>query len=260
MENQTSFDLNAAIQRWRAGLAESSSFSKDDLDELESHVRDSVELLRTPSLSEEEAFLIAIRRTGPQEQLATEFATVNGGSVWWNRLLWMTIGWLGVPTVLSLGILFGRAESFPRGIPYLGLASALVPLAIVPLLLVIALRSSLLSKRLHAGLALTAGLLFLGLKVGETSSFVAPVMPPIALLLALIIGLRYSRLTKSRKVVVGLAGVFIVLMLYGLLVRISGPRFYSPLDFDTGELSLSCLIGASLIVRVALERLRAVTA
>ena len=58
MENQTSFDLNAAIQRWRAGLAKSSSFHTDDLDELESHVRDSATTLRAQGLTDEEAFVM----------------------------------------------------------------------------------------------------------------------------------------------------------------------------------------------------------
>src|SRR5438105_4167363 len=64
MEHQTSFDLNSAVQRWRAELAKSPSFRVDDLDELESHVRDSEASLRALGLTSEEAFLIAVRRTG----------------------------------------------------------------------------------------------------------------------------------------------------------------------------------------------------
>jgi hypothetical protein len=75
MENQTSFDLNAAIQGWRASLGKKlSGLGKDDLDELESHVRDSSEALIAKGLTDEEAFLIAIRRAGSQEQLASEFS------------------------------------------------------------------------------------------------------------------------------------------------------------------------------------------
>lgn len=102
MENQTSFDLNAAVQRWRAGLARSSSFGMNDLEELESHVRDSEALLRAQGLSAEEAFLIAIRRTGSRDVLAAEFAAVNGSSVWLDRLLWMTTGWITMSALLSL--------------------------------------------------------------------------------------------------------------------------------------------------------------
>jgi len=85
MENQP-FDLNAAIQHWRKELAKSSSFRPDDLDELESHLRDSVSSLQAQGLTLDEAFLIARRRTGPKDVLAAEFATINGSSVWMEKI------------------------------------------------------------------------------------------------------------------------------------------------------------------------------
>jgi hypothetical protein len=92
MENQSPFDLNVAIQRWRDQLAHSPSFRADDLEELESHIRDSERSLRALGLTEEEAFLIAIRRIGAGEALAAEFAAVNGSPAWLDRLLWITTG------------------------------------------------------------------------------------------------------------------------------------------------------------------------
>src|SRR5262245_11957770 len=191
MENQTSFDLNAAVQRWRAGLAESSSFRKDDLDELEAHVRDSVETLRAPSLSEEEAFLIAVRRTGPAKQLAAEFARVNGSSVWLDRIRWITIGWIGGPVlfgmvgVVSFALL--PVSEIPIVSPPLAMieaVSALAPFGILPLLLMIALRSNPLRNRLSAVLALTAGFSLFALTIARTFPFgalLAPVKTPVAL-------------------------------------------------------------------------------
>src|SRR6185503_7643293 len=108
MENNSSFDLNAAIQRWRGELAKSSSFRADDLDELESHLRDSQASLQAHGLTAEEAFLIAVRRTGSRDALSREFAVVNGwpassvASVWLDRLLWMTTGWLTISALMSL--------------------------------------------------------------------------------------------------------------------------------------------------------------
>src|SRR5262245_48953549 len=102
MEKQTSFDLSAELQRWRAGLETSSSFQKDDLDELESHVRDSTTALRAQGLTEEEAFLIALRRTGQQEQLAAEFATINESSIWMERLLWIVMGSMAMSALWSM--------------------------------------------------------------------------------------------------------------------------------------------------------------
>lgn len=92
MENQAEFDLNHAIQSWRQYLSRSPSYRAENLEELESHLRDSVTTLERRGLSDEEAFLIATRRVGPSRALEPEFAKVNGKEVWLGRLLWMLLG------------------------------------------------------------------------------------------------------------------------------------------------------------------------
>src|SRR4051794_28704824 len=64
MENTTPYNLNAEIQQWREALAQSPAFNSENLNELESHLRDSVARLRASGLSEEEALLIATKRIG----------------------------------------------------------------------------------------------------------------------------------------------------------------------------------------------------
>ena len=85
MENQTSFDLSSAIQKWRETLAQSTTFRAADLDELEAHLRDAVPGLQAAGLSPEEAFLIATRRIGPRHALESEFRKINTGHAWLNR-------------------------------------------------------------------------------------------------------------------------------------------------------------------------------
>jgi len=92
MENQTSFDLNLAIQSWREELANSAAFRRENLDELESHLRDSVAALQTRGLSTEEAFRVAIRRIGQSQQLESEFSKLDRDSIWLMRAMWMLIG------------------------------------------------------------------------------------------------------------------------------------------------------------------------
>jgi hypothetical protein len=92
METRTEFDLNAAIERWRNNLRQSPSIRPENLNELETHLRDSVTAFRKAALSEEEAFLIAARRLGGATTLEPEFAKVNGREVWLSRLLWMLVG------------------------------------------------------------------------------------------------------------------------------------------------------------------------
>ena len=92
MENPTSFDLNRAIQQWRENLGQSPAFRSENLNELETHLCDSIATLRTRGLSAEEAFTIATRRIGKGGSLETEFGKVNQRAVWLDRVLWMLIG------------------------------------------------------------------------------------------------------------------------------------------------------------------------
>ena len=93
MENTTSFDLNRAIQSWRESLGQSPAFQHENLNELESHLRDSVATLQTRGLDVEESFAIAVKRIGKGGVLEAEFGKVNGAAVWLDRLFWMLIGY-----------------------------------------------------------------------------------------------------------------------------------------------------------------------
>jgi len=104
MENQTAFDLNLAVQRWREDLAHSSAFRNENLNELESHLRDSIAALQKSGLSNAEAFLIASQRIGSARQLEVEFGKLNGRSLWTDRLLWVLIGiqvWMAISVFCS---------------------------------------------------------------------------------------------------------------------------------------------------------------
>jgi hypothetical protein len=92
MEPEAPFDLNSAIQHWRDNLAQSPAFSGENLNELESHLRDSIANLQTGRLSSEEAFLIGVRRTGDVGALQAEFGKVNSQVVWLDRFLWLLLG------------------------------------------------------------------------------------------------------------------------------------------------------------------------
>ena len=105
MENPTSFDLNRAIHLWQENLRQSPAFERENLDELESHLRDSIAGLQSRGLSAEEAFLIATRRIGTVGLLQSEFGKVNPSAVWLERLFWIVIGyqvWLFISGIVSL--------------------------------------------------------------------------------------------------------------------------------------------------------------
>src|SRR5690348_10086313 len=104
METQAAFDLNLAIQSWREELARSSAFRGENLNELESHLRDSIDRLRGRELSDEEAFLIATRRIGNVQKLQREFGKVNGTAIRFDRTLWLVVAiqlWLFASAVCT---------------------------------------------------------------------------------------------------------------------------------------------------------------
>jgi hypothetical protein len=149
MENHTSFDLTTSIQRWRENLAQSPDFRADDLDELESHLQDSVRELAARGLSPEEAFAIATRRIGPGQGLAAEFARVNGNTLWIDRLLWMLLGAVFVAVVRSLFesmsmVLLTSVNSWPAPLPFLFLYVVLLSSPLI--LALLAIRSLILSR------------------------------------------------------------------------------------------------------------------
>jgi len=102
MENKTSFDLNGAVQRWKEELAQSPAFSKQDLDELEGHLNDSLVELQRRGLSQEEPLTIATRRLGSVPTLEREYGRVNHSALWTDRLLWMVLGCAFVTIVRSI--------------------------------------------------------------------------------------------------------------------------------------------------------------
>lgn len=77
METASQFDLNIALQHWLERLGQSPQVKAENLNELESHVRDSVGQLQCKRLSSEESFLITTHRVGSTAKLEPEFAKVN---------------------------------------------------------------------------------------------------------------------------------------------------------------------------------------
>jgi hypothetical protein len=115
---ETTFNLSRAIQNWRQALTESPAIRPDNLDELETHLRDCITGFEAKGLSAEEAFFIATRRLGRPETLAQEFGKVNAATVWRDRALWMlagmlflTVGWDLSSTVSSALTYLGSTMS-----------------------------------------------------------------------------------------------------------------------------------------------------
>ena len=87
------FHLDKAVAAWRDRLQRNRAFLADDLDELESHLRDHVDRLVGAGLSEREAFEAARRRLGSDLQLESEYRKVRFGRSKRVRHLWKNTRW-----------------------------------------------------------------------------------------------------------------------------------------------------------------------
>jgi hypothetical protein len=87
MENRTEFDLNKNIEIWKSELSQKSNMSKDNINELESHLRDEIHELELLGLNTEESLLIAEKRIGNVEDLRTEFGKINKGLYFRNKII-----------------------------------------------------------------------------------------------------------------------------------------------------------------------------
>jgi hypothetical protein len=85
-------DLERQIEQWRAGLADSETLASGDIRELESHLREEMDHLKSQGLSGEEAFLVARHRLGDTAHLEQEFAKVNPHRWLVSRLCWIMAG------------------------------------------------------------------------------------------------------------------------------------------------------------------------
>ena len=108
------FDLNEAIAAWRSELSARSVCGRSDLDELEAHLRDEMDALRSRGLSGQEAFWVAAHRLGSAAALAPEYAKVDPLRLWISRLCWVAGG------ILAWHVLNAVAGIAASGCAYLG--------------------------------------------------------------------------------------------------------------------------------------------
>jgi hypothetical protein len=128
--------LDIRIQEWRRTLQQTHVFRSDDLDELESHLKDEIQTLLKAGLSEEEAFWIAEHRVGDGDKLVEEYRKVNASVIWKKRVLLMLGGYFFINVFLLMADIANAAYLLwiPWGtvqIPFLNLGANL-RIAIIP--------------------------------------------------------------------------------------------------------------------------------
>lgn len=75
-------ELEAQFAQWREYVRRRPELVESDADELEDHLRNSVEELAELGLSRDEAFLVAVKRMGGLDDLSREFAREHSERLW----------------------------------------------------------------------------------------------------------------------------------------------------------------------------------
>lgn len=75
-------DTEARVGEWRTAISRSRAIDDNDVDELESHLRDQIADLEKVGLSDDEAFLVAVKRLGEVDAVTAEYAREHGDRLW----------------------------------------------------------------------------------------------------------------------------------------------------------------------------------
>lgn len=135
MESKNQFRLTNAIKDWRGQFQSEGTIDGRDLDELECHLRDTLDELIELGLAEEEAFLVAQQRIGSPRSLGSEFGKLNPSRLWNHRICWMLVGYISFYLVGDLASVLSRMGALGASMIGLGpvwMNSICVGLLIVP--------------------------------------------------------------------------------------------------------------------------------
>src|SRR5918999_4805104 len=81
-EAGSSDSLEGQIEQWRSYLRRRQAIRQVDVEELEDHLRGEIAALRRAGLSENEAFLVAVKRLGALDAISSEFAREHSERLW----------------------------------------------------------------------------------------------------------------------------------------------------------------------------------
>ncbi|HKP50936.1 MAG TPA: permease prefix domain 1-containing protein, partial [Gemmatimonadales bacterium] len=81
-EPRSGQSLEEQVEQWRSYLRRRQAIRPVDVEELEDHLRGEVTALRGAGLSENEAFLVAVKRMGALDAISNEFAREHSERLW----------------------------------------------------------------------------------------------------------------------------------------------------------------------------------
>ena len=79
--------LEAQIAQWRRYVQRREAISAADVDEMEDHLRERIDVLSAAGLDDEESFLVAVNRMGSLDAVSQEFAREHSDRLWKQLVL-----------------------------------------------------------------------------------------------------------------------------------------------------------------------------
>jgi hypothetical protein len=95
--------VETQIGEWRAAVLRGGAVDEADADELEGHLREQISDLEASGLSDDEAFLIAVRRLGQVDLITAEFAREHSDRLWKQLAMTHQAGDRRRPVLVMLG-------------------------------------------------------------------------------------------------------------------------------------------------------------
>lgn len=235
-------ELEAQFAQWREYVRRRPELVESDADELEDHLRDSVDELVTLGLARDEAFLIAVKRMGGLDDLSREFAREH------SERLWKQLVFTGAPAggtkrntdlIAMLVCAFGAAISikipglFGAGGEFYGTNATLFALPWLAGFLVWRRRPAAWVPGVLAALFGLGAVAANAFPLDDDSQSYGVVMTHLPIALWLVVGLAYvsDDLRSSRRrmdfirftgewfiylVLIGLGGGVLIVFLYGI--------------------------------------------
>lgn len=118
------FDLELNIRSWSDLIRNKGNCTESDLLELENHLRDEIDDLIKTGLSQDEAFLISVKRIGNVNDITKEYSKINSESLWkylmtddttksknYNQIFLLIIFSLLAGTLFKVPEIFGKSLS-----------------------------------------------------------------------------------------------------------------------------------------------------
>ena len=88
------FNLTQQVSLWKLNLKSKETFSNDNIDELESHLLETVDMLKASGLNDEESYWVAQRRIGGIDSLNIEYEKINRALIFRRKLFMLILGYM----------------------------------------------------------------------------------------------------------------------------------------------------------------------